>query len=500
MTRVRDTIVALSSPPVTAGSSTLTKRDLARAIVRLSGAKAVQYAAQVFKPATGDLAVSGWRRIAGEVRWKNHTLAAHAYVMRSPKSYTREDIVELHVPALPWLLSALLGELLSAGARLAQPGEFTRRAFENGRMNLDQAQAVGELIASRSADEARAFAARLRAHPQRERHSLRDEIEELLSLVELGLDFSHEDVGVLTVEQMLVKLRSLHARAVEFLREHGGDDATFASAVLNAGLPRVLLLGPTNAGKSSLFNRLLERDAAIVSPRRHTTRDAVEAPLHFSGDMSAVLVDSAGSGVELALRGPALPEEALLQAGWHATLSAARSADLILLALDRSAPLAEQDSLQLFAEALAQARPAARAVLWTKSDLAPAENWSTDASLFHNGEEIVVTHRFAISALSGDGVKTLREFLRGQVAELQSRPQDAALAAASTARAAARSAAEALKRAEEGLAAGHGEDVVAVELREAVHAFWQAEGVLLRHDAVTEAALDKIFARFCIGK
>ncbi len=500
MTRTRDTIVALSSPPVTAGHPSLDKRDLARAIVRLSGARALELAAQIFTPDSGALASGSWRRIAGTVRFKNHTLAAHAYVMRSPKSYTREDIVELHVPAVPWLLSALLGDLLSHGARLAQPGEFTRRAFENGRINLDQAQAVGELIASHSADEARAFAARLRAHPQRQRHSLREEIEELLSLVELGLDFSHEDVGVLSPDEMLAKLRALHQRALEFARDYGAEDSAAASSILNAALPRILLLGPTNAGKSSLFNRLLGRDAAIVSAQRHTTRDAVEAPLQFSGGLAAVLVDSAGSGAELALGGPALPEEALRQAGWHATLSAARSADVILLALDRSAPLAEQDSLLLFAEALAQARPAARAVVWTKNDLAPAENWMANDPLFHRGEEIVVTHRFEVSALSSQGLDTLREFLRAQLAALQARPQDAALAAASTARAAARSAVEALKRAEEGLAAGHGEDVVAVELREAVHAFWQAEGVLLRHDAVTEAALDKIFSRFCIGK
>ena len=94
----------------------------------------------------------------------------------------------------------------------------------------------------------------------------------------------------------------------------------------------------------------------------------------------------------------------------------------------------------------------------------------------------------------------MREFLRTQLAELQSRPQDAGLAAAATARAAARTAAEAIKRAADGLASGHGEDVVAVELREAIHAFWQAEGVLLSHDALTEVALDRIFSRFCIGK
>src|SRR5439155_1763006 len=153
--------------------------------------------------------------------------------------------------------------------------------------SLDQAQAVGALIASRSADEARVHAACLRGQMHSERKSLRDEVEDLLSMVELGLDFSQEDAGVLAPGEILARLQALHARIEQFSVDQGNGNGTVSSA-LNAMLPRILLLGPTNAGKSSLFNRLLGRDAAIVSSERHTTRDSVEAPLELSSELSAI--------------------------------------------------------------------------------------------------------------------------------------------------------------------------------------------------------------------
>jgi len=520
----RDTIVAISSPPPDAPTAADGRAVLSRAIVRLSGPQALALAAGVFSCNAVTLSserrctqpaqeasypfssVRGWRRFAGAVTWQDHNLPAQAYVMRSPHTYTREDIVELHTLALPWLLSSLLERLLTAGARLAQPGEFTRRALENGRITVEQAEAVGALIASRNAAEARVHAARLKSHTHAHRTALRREIEELLSFVEFGLDFSQDEAGVLPraeVQARLERLRALIEDCRGPAQPLAGGDRAAESAVLTAGLPRILLLGPTNAGKSSLFNRLLRRDAALVSPQPHTTRDTVEATLAIPGAGTAVLIDSAGwAAAPLGAQHAALGTESLRQAAWSATLSAVRGADIILLTLDRAVPLAEQNEFRLIVPALAHARPAALAVIWTKADLPPAAGWSAAASLPLLSAEPPLRAPVCIevSAVSGAGIAALLEFLAARLKELGAQPRDAYLAAATAARVAAGNAAAALARAGAALAGGHGEDVVAVELREAIHAFWLAEGVLMRHDAVTEAALDRIFSRFCIGK
>src|SRR5262249_39887999 len=140
---------------------------LGRTIVRLSGPQAFAIAAAVFRSSDGQaLSASGkaWSRVEGSIDWRGHSLPVCAYRMRAPHSYTREHIVELHLPALPWVISDSIQHLIAAGARLAQPGEFTRRAFEHGRISLDQAQAIGALLRTKNADEARVFAARLTSH------------------------------------------------------------------------------------------------------------------------------------------------------------------------------------------------------------------------------------------------------------------------------------------------------------------------------------------------
>jgi len=486
----RETILALSSAalPTSAGGGG-SSSGVGRAILRLSGGEATELGERVFHSRERMTGVRGWRRIAGEVRWDRHVFPACVYVMRGPRSYTREDVVEIHLPGLRWLVDFLLDELLRAGARLALPGEFTRRAVENGRINLEQAETVGALIRARSADEARAFAARLNSDGARGRAELKTKIEELLSLVELGLDFATEDVTVISREDMLQRSEELQ-RACE-IQAAGNSDGE--SRVQTEGLPRVHLLGPVNAGKSTLFNALLGRDVAIISAQRHTTRDTLEAALNLDGQ-SALLIDSAGAGEELtaAAKSESEGREYLRQAAWNATLSAIRCADIVLVLFDSSDAERSVRDAKLLLPALTQCNPAAVAVLWTKAD--------ADASIHAPPTELKHAPAFRISAQTGKGMDDVRAFLNARLKDMGARPRDAALEALAVTRNAARTAAAALGRVVEALKLDHGEDVVAVELREALHAFWQAEGVLIRHDAVTEAALDRIFSSFCIGK
>jgi tRNA modification GTPase len=494
------TIIAGSSAQPSAQDHDVAASDVGRAIVRLSGPQAFGIASNVFTiDADAAEALSlkkGWRRVGGSVTWDGHRVAAHAYVMPSPHSYTREDVIELHLAAIPWLVSSVLDRLLSAGARLAQPGEFTRRAFENGRITLEQAEAVGALIKAQTADEARAYAAKLQSTPQSRLSRLRSDIEDLLSMVELGLDFSHEDVGVLSTAEILSRLAGLRDRAVAFVKPSEKDGATaLSSAELNASLPRVVLVGPVNAGKSSLFNALLKRDAAIVSSAAHTTRDAVEATLTLANS-TCVLADTAGH--ELSGEGKLSElQRAAVEISGHAVTRA----PIVLVVLDGSR--APDDEMKAAVRAaLSGAQPAAAAVIWTKADLSAVAS----AGRFEILAEIAAllkrsdVAQFNVSAQSGAGIPALLEFLTTTVSGLGLRHADAVTAAAATGISAVRTAAAALERAHAGLIRQDGEDVVAVELREALHAFWQTEGVLVRHDAITESMLDRIFATFCIGK
>ncbi|MFH0938473.1 MAG: GTPase [Planctomycetota bacterium] len=549
---MRETIVALSSPPPSSlggygNKDAGVRQDWTRAIVRLSGPQAARCAEQVFRsaPALSEQIFRGadsrkgvarasspaiqpskslchakiltisctktarvWRRVSGEIRWKDHILAACAYCMPAPHSYTREDMIELHVPGLSWVVSALLDQLLAAGARLAQPGEFTRRAFEHGRISLAQAEAVGALINSLTADEARVYAARLQTHSRARRHDLCAEIEDLLSLVELGLDFSHEEAGVLSTEEILKRLEYLRRHAEELRAKSDTTLAPGDSACLNAGLPRIVLVGPTNAGKSSLFNALLRRSAAIVSPLAHTTRDFVEAPLTLliasasesdpaTTSVTVLLVDTAGCGAEV--QPSTRNNQWLRETAWNTTISQLRSADALLLIVDQSVPLKSQSGLIALQMALRQLKPAGAALLWSKADLTRAVDESAQR-VFAAACGLDVAASFSVSAMNDCGLEALRKFLAAQAVAVSTRAGSASFITAAAAHEATDRAAAAIMRACGGLQAGHGEDVVAVELREAVHAFRQAEGVWLRHDAVTEMMLDRIFSKFCIGK
>ena len=432
----RDTIAAISSAVGTA----------ARMIVRTSGPDAFHLAATLSAP---DLPPAVATR--ARLRFTNLETPATLYAFRAPRSHTGEDAVEYHLPGNPLLARLLLDALIDHGARQAGPGEFTARAYFNGKTALAAAEGVAAAIAARS-DADLAAARKLAAGELSARlDPIVDRLAETLALVEVGIDFAEEDVTVLADPDLRDRLTQLDAACGELL----ADTARFDRL---SHEPRIVLAGRPNAGKSTLLNALAGAARAVVSDAPGTTRDALTARLPLRRGL-AVLTDVAG--LESVSDGDdADPIAPQMQA---AAARAAAEADVLILVIDAT-----------------DARPPvplprpADAVVRTKADLA--------AALRADG--------LSVCATSGDGLDALRDRLDA----LAFGPATAGTLAlnsrhareVSTARTALHRAADAINL---------GPEVVAVDLREALDALGRVTG------AVTpDELLSRIFSTFCIGK
>jgi tRNA modification GTPase len=474
---LEDTIVAVSSP---AGPGE-------RAILRLSGPRAMAIAESVFAAADAAplSAERSYTARAGRLEFpaSRLTVPALAYLMRAPRSYTRQDVVEFHVGAWPAIEGDLVAGLVAAGARPAEPGEFTFRALMSGRLDLAQAEAVMAVVAASSAAALRAAGDLLGGHLSREIAALADQVRGILALVEVGLDFSDQDIEIISHDELASRLSLVRAALADLGRRSRGLE-TFSGHV------RLVLAGRPNAGKSSLFNRLLEADRAIVSPEAGTTRDEVRAALHVGG-LTLDLSDIAGldpmEGVR-SLKGAGLltPSYAdnLAAKAQAKALEALGRADLVLLVLDATAPSYEgtDELLALVAAPLV--------VAVTKCDLAPA-----DRAMDHLAARGVRAEAVATSAVTGQGIEALRAALVRTVEGGAVDRQAAGPVVTARHRAAMEQAAGALARASRLARRGEADELVALELHEALDALGAILGRRVDGDVLAE-----IFSQFCIGK
>lgn len=433
-----------------------------RSIVRLSGPGAVDAAAALLDDAGAVLNAPAFSSIEARL----DGLAVDVFVFRSPASYTREDLAEIHLPAGGHWADDVLGRAVRAGARLAEPGEFTRRAFQNGRISLAAAEGVLALVSARGKAAARAGLRLLSGHAPPALRLALDDLRRLHADLAASLDFPEEDIDIIgpqTLIESLARIRVLLGRT-----GGGGID----------GGASVVFLGDVNAGKTTLFNRLAARDA-IVSEIPGTTRDALYAVLRLAG-RDVTLVDLPG----LAAAGDFAPLTARLAA------REASSADMVLLCAPADAsPAVSVETRSVLAHAGADAL----IVVVTKCDLAgsaaaadSAREAARDAGLrvFRTVDSKPGDSRAVLAALT-DALSSGR-FEPGLVASV----------------ALQRAVAETLRlvtEASDSAAAG-GLDICSSLLNRAVivleEPFIQGSG----HGSVNEALLHDIFSRFCVGK
>jgi tRNA modification GTPase len=452
-----DTIVAPATPPGEGGI----------AIVRLSGPQAQSLLAGVFRGRTAPSAMLSRRLYHGHLCHADGAPLDEvlAVVMRAPHSYTGEDVVEIHCHGGTQLLRSILDRLLSAGARLARPGEFTQRAFLNGRLDLAQAEGVAALIGARSEQAARLALAQLDGKLSRQLRHFTDELRELLLLVEAHIDFPDDDLGTLDRQTLAARAQTVRATMGTLLQ-------TFdAGRALREGVS-VLILGRPNVGKSSLLNALLGEARAIVTEIPGTTRDTVEEHLVLGG-LPLRLVDTAGvrdthDPIEL---------EGVRRAREKATM-----ADLVLLVVDGSQALTAEDRM-----AMALAPPARTVLVRNKTDL--------PGGCAH-GELADFPRQVAVSVRQGTGLEELQAAIFTHFCGAgASDASDGVVLTERRHREALDGALTALGHFQAALAGGEPLECLAFELRETLAALGQITG-----ETTPDAILEQIFSRFCIGK
>ncbi len=432
-------------------------------IIRVSGPEALPVLDRVFRPLRGSAPMSqrpDRRLVLGQLLSPEGAVLDQclATVSRGPNSYTGEDTAELQCHGSPVVLRLGLESLFAAGARQARAGEFTRRAFLNGRMDLTQAEAVIDLIDAETARAAENAAAQLDGAVSRKTDGIYDSLSAICSHYHAVLDYPDEDIEPFQLEGYEATLAEAQNGLEKLL-------ATFRRGnVLKNGVPCVIL-GRPNVGKSSLMNALLGYARAIVTAVPGTTRDTIEEKTVLGGVLLRLL-DTAG------IRDTADPIE---REGVTRARSAAQAAELVLAVLDGSQPLTEEDEAVL---AAAQAAPK-HIVIRNKADLPAAWDMAEAVSL---------------SALTGDGLDALEAAAAALFAEGEPIPAGEVLTNPRQADAVGR-ALEYIRAAREAMAAGITPDAVLTEVEGAMGALGELTGRTVREDIT-----NGIFARFCVGK
>ncbi len=440
---IEDTIVATASA-VGAGR---------RAVVRLSGSAAIEAASRIFR-AQRPIDPARRRWYAGDLSLPeiDRSLPGRLLVWPAPRSYTGQPMAEIHLIASRPLVDLVVLEILRAGARPAEPGEFTLRAFLHGRRDLSQAEAVQAVVSANSRDELRSALTQLAGGVRKPLEQHREELLNLLADVEAGLDFVEEDITFVSQREILLRLTSVlaHLTTIERqLRKRAQTDRPM----------RVVLVGETNAGKSSLFNAIIGTDRAMVSSDPGTTRDYV-SHLVTVNDISFELVDTAGWHSI---------DDLINQQSQQMAAEVSRDAELLLLCVEAGRALTERERTSL------EQNDNRVVTVATKCDL---------------GEPLL--GMLPTSVKSGLGIQELKDRIIDHIRERSVTPLVSSI---SRCQHHIEESIKALRRAHSASLQGEPPEVLAMEIRSALDELGAITGAI--H---TEDLLDRIFSRFCIGK
>ncbi|MDP3790697.1 MAG: tRNA uridine-5-carboxymethylaminomethyl(34) synthesis GTPase MnmE [Candidatus Omnitrophota bacterium] len=474
---IDDTIVAPATPIGEGGIG----------IVRISGGKALEIADKIFvpkngkKPSEGEFYTIHYGHIIHRrgVVVENHMTPPRCTandeivdevlltVMRAPKSYTKEDVIEINCHGGIQAVKNVLDLAVKLGARLAEPGEFTKRAFLNGRIDLIQAEAVLDVIRAKTEGSLKAALGQLDGKLSKDLSIILDGLVDIASHIEAAIDFPDEQLDIIKEEGLAGKVKELTGR-VKGLVESFGEGVVLREGVL------AVICGKPNVGKSSLMNLLLKRDRCLVAPIPGTTRDAVEEMINIKG-VPIRLADTAGIGAV---------KDALYEASAGKSRSYIERSDIVLLMLDASSQISEEDISII---RLTESRK--KIVIINKTDIGKKINKKSIAGLFKNDViiEMSVEKNKNIELLEGAILDSIYsgKFTQGESSLVTNARHKELLD----------KALENMTSADRLIKEGSHPELIAVDLKEAIFNIG-----LIAGKSVSDDILDRIFENFCIGK
>ncbi len=455
-----DTIAAIATPIGQAGIG----------IVRISGSRAEEIAERIFKPRKPVKSFKSHRLYLGHLIDPSSGYMIDEVLlsfMKAPHSYTRENVVEINSHSGYLLLSKILQSVLREGARLAKPGEFTFRAFINGRIDLTQAEAVVDLVNSKSEKGLQLASQQIKGKFRRKIEELRQKVVEILARMEVAIDFPEEESGIICRDDMVTRMEGELIEPIERIIAAHVQRKIWVDGI------NTVIVGRVNVGKSSLLNRLLDEQRAIVTPIPGTTRDIIESIINIEG-LPLRLMDTAGFR---RVKGE------VERIGIHLTEKRLADADLSLIVIDQSLPLNEDD-LKL----IAKSQKKKSLILINKIDLPSRLNEKELRTL--NGSGVV-----RISALTGEGIDDLRGAIRDLIMEGDIDPKSSQVVPNMRHKRALKEAFQFFKDAALNTRENLPMEIIAADLNSGLEALGEIIG-----ETTNEDILEMIFKEFCLGK